>query len=199
MMISQDLSLSEEMELLLFLDKNSDVFAWQSSNLTGVSRCIIEHRVQVNPSVKPKKQKLHKMSVEKVDAAKSEVQRWLDAGFILEMQYLSWLVNVVMIKKKNDKWRMCTNFTNLNKCCPKDNFPLSRIENVVDSIAGCETMTLLDFFSRYHQIWLCKEDKEKTSFITPFGTYCYLRMPKGLRIASPMFCRMMKAIAKDQM
>jgi hypothetical protein len=66
-----------------------------------------------------------------------------------------------------------TNFTNLNKCCPKVDFPLSRIDKVVDSTVGRVMMALLDFFN-YHQIWLCKEDEEKMSFITPFDTYYYL-------------------------
>jgi hypothetical protein len=90
-----------------------------------------------------------------VVVGKSEVQRLLEAGFIREIQFLSWLVNVVMVKKKDGKWRMCTYFSNLNKYCPKNDFPLSRIDKVVDSIAGCEIMTLLDCFSGYHQIWLC--------------------------------------------
>jgi hypothetical protein len=94
---------------------------------------------------------------------------------------------------------MCIDFTSLNKCCPKDDFPMSRINKVVDSTAGCEIMALLDCFSRYHQIWLHKEDEEKTSLITPFDTYCYLRMPEGLKNAGPTFCRMTKIILKDQM
>jgi hypothetical protein len=93
---------------------------------------------------------------------------------------------------------MYTDFIDLNKCCPKDNFPLSRIEQIVDSTTDCDIMALLDYFLGYHQIWICKEDEEKTSFITPFGTYCYMRMPKGLRNAGPIFCRMMKAALKDQ-
>jgi hypothetical protein len=105
----------------------------------------------------------------------------------------------MMVKKKNGKWRMCTNFTDLYKYCLKDDFPLLRIDKVVDSVAGCETMALLDCFSGYHQIWLRKEDEEKTSFITPFDTYCYLRMPKGLKNAGTTFYRMMKAILKEQM
>jgi hypothetical protein len=84
---------------------------------------------------------------EKVTTAKSEVQRLLDVGFICEVQYPSWLVNVVMVKKKNSKWRMCTDFTDLNKCCPKDDFLLSKINKVIASATGCETMTLLDYFS----------------------------------------------------
>jgi hypothetical protein len=97
----------------LFLDKNNNVFAWQTSDLTGVSRSIIEHMLQINPSAKPKKQKLHKMSDEKVVSAKSEVQRLLDVRFICEIQYPSWLVNVVMVKKNNGKWRICADFTDL--------------------------------------------------------------------------------------
>jgi hypothetical protein len=137
------------------------------------------------------------MSNEKVAATKVEVQRLLDVGFIREVQYPCWLANVVMVKKKNGKWRMCTNFTDQNKCCLKDDFPLLRIDKVVHSAAACETMALLDCFFGYHQIWLHKEDEEKTSFITPFGTYCYLRMPEGLKNAGPTLCRMMKAILKE--
>jgi hypothetical protein len=93
---------------------------------------------------------------------------------------------------------MCTNFTDLNKCCPKDCFPLARIYKIVDSTAGCEMVVLLDYFLGYHQIWHRKEDEEKTSFITLFDTYCYLRMPEGLRNAGPTFYRMMKVVLKDQ-
>jgi hypothetical protein len=130
------------------------------------------------------------MSDEKVAIAKAEVQRLMDAGFIHEVQYASWLANVVMVKKKNGIWRVCTYFTDLNKCCLKDDFPLMRIDKVVDLAAGCETMALLDYFSRYHQIWLREEDEEKTSLITPFDTYCYLRMPEGLKNAGSTFYRM---------
>jgi thiaminase len=87
---------------------------------------------------------------------------------------------------------MCTDFTDLNKCCPKDNFPVVRIDQIIDAAAGSEMVALLDCFSGYHQIWLHEEDEEKTSFITPFGTYCYLRMSKGLRNAGSTFCRMIK-------
>jgi hypothetical protein len=114
-MISQDLSPSEEAELLSFLDRNNDVFVWHTSDLMGVSRDIIEHKLQMNPSAKSRKKKLHKKSDEKVVAAKAELQRLLDAGFIREFLYPSWLVNVVMAKKNNGKWRMCTDFTDFNK------------------------------------------------------------------------------------
>jgi hypothetical protein len=93
---------------------------------------------------------------------------------------------------------MCTDFTDLNNCCPKDDFPLTRIDQIIDFVVGYDIMALLDCFSRYHQIWLYGEDEEKTSFITPFGTYCYMRMPEGLHNTGPTFCRMMQAALKNQ-
>jgi hypothetical protein len=191
-------SQQEQTKLLSLLNRNSDVFAWSTSDLVGVSRDVIEHRLQVSPNARPKKQKLRKMAEEKVKAAKVEVRRLLDAGFIREVTYPKWLANVVMVKKKNRKWRMCTDFTDLNKCCLNDNFPLSRIDKIIDSDVASKMMPLLDCFSGYHQIWLRTKDEEKISFITPFGTYCYLRMSEGLRNAWPTFCRMMKAVLKDQ-
>jgi hypothetical protein len=100
-------------------------------------------------------------------------------------------------EKKDGKWRMCTDFTYLNKCCPKDDFSLARIDKIINSTTDCEMMALLGCFSSYHQLWLRREDEEKTS-ITPFGTYGYLRMPEGLRNAGPTFCWMMKAVLNDQ-
>jgi hypothetical protein len=101
-------SQQDQAELLSFLDKNNDVFAWSTSYQVGVSRHVIEHQLQVSPNAKPKKQKLHKMTEEKEQAEKAEVQRLLDAGFIREVTYPEWLSNVAMVRKKNGKWQMCT-------------------------------------------------------------------------------------------
>jgi hypothetical protein len=196
--IGAEMSLEEQVKLLQFFDKNSYVFAWSTSDLIGVSREVIEHRLQVNPNAKCKKQKLHKISEEKIEASKAEIQHLLDVGFIREVKYPQWLANVMMVCKKNGKWWMCTEFTDLNKCYPKDDFSLAIINQIVDTTTGCDIMALLDCFSGYQQIWLRKEDEEKTSFTTPFGTYCYVRMLEGLCNAGPMFCRMMKAAVKDQ-
>jgi hypothetical protein len=87
-----------------------------------------------------------------------------------------------MVKKSNDKWRMCIDFTNPNKACPKDEFPLIRIDSVVDAPSTSEPMSLLDCYSGYHQIWMKKKDEPKTSLIIPSGTNFYLRMPEGSRM-----------------
>jgi hypothetical protein len=195
--IGAEMSSEEQAELLQFLDKNNNIFSWSTSNLIGVSREVIEHKLQVNSNAKPKKEKLCKMLEKKVEAVKTKVQCLLDAWFIREVRYPQWLANIVMVCKKNGKWRMCTDFTDLNKCCPNDDFPLTRINQIVDSAADYDIMAMLDYFLGYHQIWLRREDEEKTSFITPFGTYCYMRMPEGLRNANPTFCKMTKAALKD--
>jgi hypothetical protein len=138
------------------------------------------------------------MSDDKVVAVKSKVQRLLDATFIRKVMYPMWLANTVPVKKKNRKWRMCIDFTDLNKATPKDNYPLPRMDQVVDSAANEAVMSLLDCFSDYHQCWMAKEDEEKTILITPFGTFCFVRMPEGLKNAGPTFTRMTGAIFKPQ-
>jgi hypothetical protein len=92
------------------------------------------------------------MAEEKMQAVMAELQRLLNVGFIREVTYPEWLANIVMVKKKNGKWQMCTEFTDLNKCCPKDDITLARIDPIIDSAIATELMALLDCFSRYHQI-----------------------------------------------
>ena len=89
--------------------------------------------------------------------------------FIQEVYYPEWLVNVVLVKKANGNWRMCVDFTDLNKACPKDSFPLPRIDQLVDSTAGHKLLTFMDAFSGYNQVRMVKEDQEKTAFITSQG------------------------------
>jgi hypothetical protein len=144
--IRSDLAPDEEGRLVQFLKKNNDVFVWFAKDLTGVDRSFIEHRLNIDASVKPLRQKLRKMSDDKVVAVKSEVWRLLDISVIREVMYPKWLANTVLVKKKNGKWRMCIDFTDLNKATPKDNYPLPRMDQVIDSAASVAIMSLLDCF-----------------------------------------------------
>ena len=121
----------------------------------------------------------------------------LEAGFIREVIHPEWLANPVVVPKANDKLRMCVNYTDLNKSCPKDPFPLPRIDQVVDSTVGCDLLCFLDAYSGYHQISMAREDEEKTSFTTPVGTCCYVRMPIGIKNAGPTFQRTMHITLQD--
>jgi hypothetical protein len=104
MCIGAKMSLKDQAQLLQFQDKNNDVFAWSTSNLIGVNGEVIEHKLQVNPNAKPKKQKLCKMSEEKIEAVKAEVHHLFAIAFMREVTYLQGLANVVMVCKKNGKW-----------------------------------------------------------------------------------------------
>jgi hypothetical protein len=197
-LLGSQLSGKQDKTLLRFLFNNKDVFAWTANDLCGVNRDVIEHSLNVDPSFRPRKQRLQKMSEDKAEGARNEVKRLLSAGVIREVTYLEWLANTVMVKKANRKWRMCIDFTDLNKACPKDEFPLPRIDSLVDAAASSELMSLLDCYSGYHQIWMKKEDEPKTSFITPSGTYCYLRMPEGLKNAGGSFNKMTTKVLHSQ-
>lgn len=164
-----------------------------------MDRAIIEHSLAVRPEVKPVKQKLRKIPANRAEAAKAEVQKLLEAGVIREVHHPKWLANPVLVRKANGKWRMCVNFTDLNKACPKDDFPLPRIDQLVDSTSGCALMSFFDAHSRYHQVWMKRGDEEKTSFLTPFGTYCYRRMSFGLKNAGATFTRLIYQVLADQL
>jgi hypothetical protein len=197
-LLGSQLSDEQEKTLLRFLFNNKDVFAWTANDLCGVNRDVIEHSLNVDLSFRPRKQRLRKMSDDKAEGARNKVKRLLSAGVIREVTYPEWLANTVMVKKANGKWRMCIDFTDLNKACRKDEFPLPRIDTLVDAAASLELMSLLDCYSGYHQIWMKKEDEPKTSFITPSGTYCYLRMPEGLKNARGSFNRMTAKVLHSQ-
>ena len=147
--------------------------------MPGVPRGLAEHRLRVDSSAKPVKEHLRRSAVQKRKAIGEEVARLLAAGFIREIYHSEWLANVVMVPKKDKSLRMCIDFKHINRACPKDHFPLPRIDQIVDSTAGCERLSFLDAYSGYHQIFMSQEDKEKTAFISPCGTYCFVRMPFG--------------------
>jgi hypothetical protein len=125
------------------------------------------------------------------------VHKLLAAGFIKEVFHPEWLANPVLVRKKNGKWRMCVDYTSLNKSCPKVPFPLPRIDQIVDSTAGCETLSFLNAYSGYHQIKMKESDQLATSFITPFDMYCYVTMPFGLKNAGATYQRCMLQVFGD--
>ncbi|XP_030963731.1 uncharacterized protein LOC115984875 [Quercus lobata] len=123
-------------------------------------------------------------------AITKEVEKLLEANFIREVFYPSWLVNVVMVKKSNGKRRTCVNFIDLNKACLKDSFPLLRIDQLVDSTTGHKLLSFMDTFYGYNQIIMDENDQEKTLVVTSQGLYCYKVMPFGLKNAGATYQRL---------
>ena len=127
-----------------------------------------------------------------------KVNKLLFAGFIWEVYYPDWLANVILVKKANGKWRMCVDFTNLNKACLKDSFPLPRIDQLVDSTAEHKLLTFMDAFSRYNQIKMAEEDQKKTAFITSQRLYCYKVMPFGPKNTGATYQRLVNKMFSKQ-
>ena len=203
----------EKEELVEFLKRNIDVFAWDACDASGINPDFICHHLNVNPSITPKKQSPRRPSREHAEAIREEVTKLKRAGAIKEVFYPEWLANTMVVKKKSGKWRVCVDFTDLNKACPKDPFPMPRIDQLVDATAGHPHMSFLDAFQGYHQIPLALEDQEKTAFVTSTGNYhykvmsfvtptgnCHYKvMPFGLKNAGSTYQRMMTRMFEPQL
>ena len=157
---------------------------------------VASHRLNVLATSKPVRQKIRRFHPDKQKVIQEEMEKLLEAGFIREVEYPEWLSNVVMVPKKGGKWRVCVGYTNLNDACPKDSFPLPRINQIVDATSRHEMLSFLDAFSGYHQILMALEDEEKTSFITPHGLYCYRVMSFRLKNVGATYQRLMTKIFK---
>ena len=192
--------LAEDLKSLLthFLRLNKDVFSWKQADMGGIDPTVITHRLNVSPSFKPIKKKRRSFALERKKAINEEVGKLLQAGVIKEVEYPELLPNVVLVKKANGKWQLCIDFTDINRACPKDSFPFSRIDLIIDATTGHELLIFMDAFSGYNQISMDPDDQEKTSFITAQGTYCYPVMPFGLKNAGATYQRLVNRMFEKQ-
>ena len=113
------------------------------------------------------------------------------------MFYPDWLSNLVLVKKKNGKWSVCIDFTNLNEACPKDSYPLLKTDQLVEAIAGHELLSFMDAYFGYNQIEVHPPNEDKTSFTTGREIYCYKMMPLGLKNAGATFQQMVNKVFKN--
>jgi hypothetical protein len=179
--------------LVDFLRANADIFTWSPSDIPGIPREVAEHSLDILPHSRAVQQRLRRFDEERHRAIGVELWKFLEARFIKEVFHPTWLANHVLVKKKNVKWRMCVDYTSLNKACPKVPFPLPRIDQIVDSTAGCELLCFLDAYSGYHQIRMKESDDDATSF----EMFCYVTMPFGLRNAGATYQRCMQHVFGD--
>nr|KYP61871.1 Retrovirus-related Pol polyprotein from transposon 297 family [Cajanus cajan] len=196
--LSSQLSETEAKDIKQVLRKYSNLFAWTAADMPGIDPNFHCHRLSICRDAKPVAQKKRKMGGERARAVKEETMKLLQAGFIREVKYSTWLANVVMVKKSNGKWRMCTDYMDLNKACPKDAYPLPHIDALVDGAAGHQRLSFLDAYSGYNQIPMYPPDEEKTAFITDSANFCYKVMPFGLRNAGATYQRLMDKIFRHQ-
>ncbi|KAL5565983.1 hypothetical protein UlMin_029147 [Ulmus minor] len=155
--------------LIVFLREHRDVFAWSHEDMPGIDPNVIVHHLNIDPNFKPVKQKRRTFNAERYMAINTEVDKLLKAKFIEEANYPDWIANIVLVKKANGNWRVCIDFTDLNRVCPNDSFPLPRIDQLVDATVGHELLSFMDAYSGYNQIRMHEEDQEHTAFLTNQG------------------------------
>ncbi|KAI5322547.1 hypothetical protein L3X38_031619 [Prunus dulcis] len=162
--------------------------------MPGIAPEIISHKLSISPAYKPVRQKHRSYDAERYEAMRTEVDKLQTIGFIREAAYPVWLANSVMVRNATGGWRMCQDYTDLNKACPKDSFPLPQIDQLVDATAGHEPLSFMDAYSGYNQIFMHPSDSEHTAFITDNGLYCYNVMSFGLKNAGATYQRLVNRI-----
>ncbi|GAU39748.1 hypothetical protein TSUD_219910 [Trifolium subterraneum] len=177
---------------------NADLFAWSGSEMPGLDPNIACHQLTVDETASAVVQRRRRQSPEKMEAAEKAVKDLLEANFISEAKYTTWLSNVVLVKKSNGKWRMCVDYTDLNRACPKDAYHLPCIDRLVDNSSGFKLLSFLDAYSGYNQIPMVVADRTKTAFMTESGNYYYNVMPFSLKNASATYQRMMNKVFRGE-
>ncbi|XP_070028927.1 uncharacterized protein [Nicotiana sylvestris] len=177
-------------EIIKVLFEYKDVFAWSYDDIPGLSTDLVIHKLPTDPALPPVKQKLRKFKTDISVKIKEEITKQFDAKVIRVKRYPAWLANVVLVPKKDCKTRVCVDYRDLNKASPKDNFPLPNIHILIVNCAKHEIGSFVDCYAGYHQILMDEEDAEKTTFITPWGMYCYRVMPFGLKNAGATYMRL---------
>jgi hypothetical protein len=189
--LSSELTADQKSKYCSVLKEFSDVFAWKYSDLKTYDPDIIQHKIPLEKDTIPFKQKLRPISPLLLPVIEREIKKLLDAKIIIPLRYSKWIANLVIVRKKNGEVRLCVDFRNLNKCSKKDNYPLPKMEHLLQRISGAKVMSFLDGFSGYNQISIHPDDQEKTAFTTPWGTFMYAKMPFGLMNARATFQRAM--------
>jgi hypothetical protein len=148
----------------------------------------------VDPAARPVQQLRRHLGLERQSAVKEEVAKLLKAGFIREVICPEWIANIVLVKESNGSWRMCIDYIDVNKACPKDLFLLPSIDHLVDSTARCPYLSFMDAFSNYNQIKIISADEHNTNFVTDHGLYRYKVMSFGLKNARATYQRMVNKV-----
>jgi hypothetical protein len=192
-------SLPPEQEDLLIevICENVGHFAWSYQDIPGLDPKLVVHHLAVDLGAKPVKQKLRKMHPKVALLVKEELEKLLEAKIIHPIDYSEWISNMVHVTKPSGDIRICTDFKDLNKAFPKDDFPLPNINMIVDLTTSHELLSLMDGFSRYNQIHIVEEDQHKMAFTMPWGTFCYNMMPFRLKNVEATYQGAMKVIFHD--
>jgi hypothetical protein len=187
--INPNLTDAETQQLMKLLRENKEAFAWDYTDMKGISPELCTHRIYIKKYCRPICQPRRRMNPNLREILKEELQKLLNAGFIYPISDSEWVSPLVIVPKKNGKWRVCVDYRALNKATQKDLFPLPFIDQVLDNLSGKKFFSFLDGFNGYNQIKITPQDQDKTTFTSPWGTFAYRVLPFGLCNAPTTFQR----------
>jgi hypothetical protein len=185
--LSSILTKEQRAEYTELLREFADVFAWTYEDLKTYDTSVIEHKIPLKEEARPFRQKIRQINPMLLPVMEKEVKKLLDAQIIVPLRYFEWVANLVLVRKKSGDIRLCVDFRNLNKSSRKDNYPLPKLEHILQRVTSASRISMIDGFSGYNQISVMPEDREKTTFTTPWGTFMYAKIPFGLINAGATF------------
>lgn len=150
--INPDLVDNEKQQLIKLLQENKEAFAWDYTDMKGISPELCTHRIYIKEGSWPVCLPQQRMNPNIREIVKEELQKLLNAGFIYPISDSEWVSPLVIVPKKNGKWRVCVDYRSLNKATQKDHFPLPFIDQVLDNLAGKKFFSFMDGCSGYNQI-----------------------------------------------
>jgi len=181
------------------LYENKEAFAWNYTDMKGISPELCTHHIYIKEGARPVCQPQRRMNPNLREIVKEELQKLLNAGFIYPISNSEWVSPLVIVPKKNGKWRVCVDYRALNKATQKDHFHLPFINHVLDSLSLKKLFFFLDGSSGYNQIRIAPQDQDKTTFTSPWGTFSYRVLPFGLCNAPVTFQRAVIGIFSDML
>ena len=195
--INANLTPDQETKLVNLLRKYQGEFAWDYPDMKGIDPQLCTHHIYIEKDARAIRQPQRRLNPHLKEVVKAELQKLLDVNFIYPISDSKWVSPLLVVPKKNGKWRICVDYRELNKATQKDHFPLPFIDQVLDTLAGKKFFSFLDGFSGYNQIHISPEDQDKTTFTCPWGTFAYRVLPFGLCNAPATFQRAILSIFSD--
>jgi hypothetical protein len=174
--LSKTLSSEVKQDYIKLMKYFSEVFAWSYDDLKVYDTKVIQHVIPLKEDQNPFKQKLRRINPMLLSLIEKEVKNLFDAKNIISLRFSKWVPNLVPVRKKSSEIRLCVDFQNLNKVSLKDHYPLPKMDYILQNVVGSQKMSMLDGFSGYNQIMVHPDDREKTAFTTPWGTFMYAKM-----------------------
>jgi hypothetical protein len=185
--LSSNLSEEKRTKYTKLLKEFSDVFSWTYEDLRTYDTSIIEHKIPLKENTKPFRKKLRQINPMLLPVMEKEVKKLLNEKIIIPLRYSEWVANLVPVRKNNGEIRLCVDFRNLNRSSKKYNYPLPKMEHILQKVTGATMMSMVDGFSGYNQVSVFPENREKTTFTNPWGTFMYAKIPFGLMNARATF------------